>query len=61
MSKKLKVDENLCTGCATCASLCPECFEIGADFKSHVKKDAWDECDLNEVVDSCPMGAISYE
>lgn len=58
---KITIDENLCTGCGTCESVCPECFELGEDFKAHIKKDICDSCDLNEVVADCPVGAISYE
>ena len=58
---KIEVDENLCIGCGHCASVCPECFEIGDDGKSHVKNEACETCDLAEVAEDCPAGAISYE
>lgn len=58
---KLEIDENLCIGCGTCASECPECFELGDDDKSHVKKDTCEDCDIQDIVDDCPVGAISYE
>lgn len=58
---KLKVDENLCSGCGTCVSECPDCFEMGDDFKSHVKNEICENCDLSSVAADCPMGAISYE
>lgn len=58
---KLKVDENLCSGCGTCASECPDCFELGEDFKAHVKKESCDNCVVADVTADCPMGAISYE
>lgn len=58
---KLEVDENLCSGCGTCASECSECFEMGDDFKSHVKKETCENCNLDNVAADCPMGAISYE
>ena len=58
---KFIVDENLCSGCGTCEAMCPQCFKVEDDFKSHVLKDRCDECDPDEVVADCPMGAISYE
>lgn len=54
---KIKVNENICIGCGTCASLCEECFEIKGGI-SHVKKDECDGCNLNDVASSCPVGAI---
>jgi len=57
---KLEVDQNLCIGCGLCESLCPQCFKLGEDGKSHVLKDACVECNLDEVAESCPVGAISY-
>jgi ferredoxin len=61
MSKKLVIDEDLCEGCETCVSLCPDVFEI-VDGKAHVKNtDALDTCNIQEVIDSCPVGAIRFE
>lgn len=57
---KPSVNKGLCIGCGTCASLCPDCFELGDDLKSHVKDSCKEGCcDLQEVVDSCPVSAIS--
>ncbi len=58
---KFIVDENLCSGCGTCVSLCPDCFKLDDDYKSHVIKDSCDNCNNEEVAADCPMGAISYE
>lgn len=52
-----KVDKDLCIGCGLCVSLCPEVFELGKDGKSEVKNPSG-PCDLKEVVESCPVGAI---
>lgn len=57
---KINVDKEKCIGCGTCVSLCEECFEL-KDGISHPKKDACESCDLKEVADSCPVGAISIE
>ncbi len=58
---KIKIDENLCSGCGTCEAACPECFKVGENFKAHVIKQDCQGCDLDEVVADCPMGAISRE
>jgi ferredoxin len=53
-----KVDPKKCIGCGTCTAICPKVFELGDDGKSHViGKDG--NCNLKEVVESCPSGAIS--
>lgn len=57
---KAKVNEELCIGCGTCESLCPEVFKV-EDGKSHVISDNCDNCDCQNVIDSCPVSAISME
>ncbi len=59
---KVKVDENLCIGCGTCEALCPKVFKLDMDSgKSKVISDNCEECDCQEVVNSCPVNAISIE
>ncbi|MBU5557578.1 MAG: ferredoxin [Candidatus Aenigmatarchaeota archaeon] len=55
-----KVDRNKCIGCGACVSLCPDVFELGPDGKSRVKNQKG-KCDLQSVVDTCPVGAISLK
>lgn len=57
---KAKVDEDVCIGCGTCESLCPEVFKV-EDGKSHVISEDCGDCDCQSVVDSCPVSAISLE
>ncbi|MFZ2226201.1 MAG: ferredoxin [Candidatus Moraniibacteriota bacterium] len=57
---KAKVNEDLCIGCGTCESLCPEVFKI-EDGKSKVIAEDCGECDCQNVIDSCPVSAISME
>lgn len=52
------VNQDICIGCGTCESICPEMFRLNADGKSEVIKEAGD-CDIQFVIDSCPVGAIS--
>jgi len=54
------VDEEKCIGCGLCVSLCPETFELGDDGKSHVIGDC-SGCDCKNVVESCPVKAISLK
>jgi ferredoxin len=62
MAKRLIIDKDLCEGCETCVSLCPEVFALGDDGKAYIKNpDACNTCDCQEAIDSCPVGAISWE
>ena len=54
----VSVDANTCIGCGACVALCPDCFEIKSDGKSHVKAQACKKCNLNDVAAACPVGAI---
>ncbi|MFA6383493.1 MAG: ferredoxin [Parcubacteria group bacterium] len=57
---KPNVNADLCIGCGTCESLCPKVFKI-EDGKSHVIAEDCEDCDCQETVNSCPVGAISME
>lgn len=52
----VSIDKKQCIGCGTCASICPEGFEIKDDGKSHVKDDKA-KC-IHEAAESCPVEAI---
>jgi ferredoxin len=53
----VKIDKSICIGCGTCASICPEVFEMKGD-KASVKAEKDLPC-VDEAIDSCPVGAIS--
>jgi len=60
---KIRVDEAKCIGCGTCVSLCEDCFEMKGAI-SHPKNGGIcksEKCNLKEVAESCPVGAISIE
>lgn len=57
---KPKVNEELCIGCGTCESLCPSVFKL-ENGKSHTVSEECGDCNCQEAVDSCPVGAISME
>jgi ferredoxin len=52
------VNRDVCIGCGTCESICPEMFCLDPEGKSEVIKEAGD-CDIQFIIDSCPVGAIS--
>jgi len=59
---RIKIDEELCTGCGVCESLCPDVFQVGEDEKARVLLSGGSEdCDCQEAVDSCPAEAIIIE
>ncbi|WP_456369745.1 ferredoxin [Geoglobus sp.] len=59
---KAVVDADVCTGCGTCADICPEVFELGDDGIAHVVGDCGEFADCcTEAADSCPVGAITIE
>ena len=58
---KVKVDQDLCIGCGTCELMCSQCFQL-EDGKAQVVRDECSgdiECDMQDVIDSCPTEAIS--
>ena len=54
---KVTVDAEVCIGCGSCVSACPECFELNEDGKSKVIAQVC-SCDLEEVALDCPVQAI---
>lgn len=59
MSKPV-VNQDVCIGCGTCESLCPTVFKLEGG-KSHVVSEECKDCNCQEVVESCPVSAISLE
>jgi len=55
----VKVDEEKCIGCGSCASICEGVFEM-KEGKSHVKKgqDKSKAPCVKEAADSCPVSTI---
>lgn len=54
----ISVNKELCIGCGTCASLCPDSFKMGDDGKSEVINQEENEC-VKNAVESCPVQAIA--
>jgi ferredoxin len=57
----ISVDFDACEGCGTCAELCPDIFEIRDEKSWVLKEEGSEDCDLEEVVQSCPTEAIKVE
>lgn len=54
------VNQDLCIGCGICANICPGCFEMGEDFKSHIIEScncAAEGC-CDQAAGACPVQAI---
>ncbi|MCK4352272.1 ferredoxin [candidate division WOR-3 bacterium] len=67
---KVKIDEEKCTGCGICESLCPDIFEMVRHDLHHgveddiakVKTPEPDDIEcVKEAVESCPGEAIILE
>lgn len=56
----VKVNEELCIGCGACESMCPKIFKV-EDGKSHVVSEDSEGCDIDSIMDTCPVNAISKE
>lgn len=55
--KKMKIDQSVCIGCATCAGCYPDDIKINDSGLAEPITGEGDE----EAVNVCPVGAISVE
>ncbi len=60
MAKIPVVEADECTGCETCATICPEVFEMQDEKAVVVGPDKCDTCDCEEAIDTCPVECISW-
>lgn len=65
---KIKVDPIKCIGCGLCASISEKCFRINDQGKAEViegcgEDEGCKECEekVKEIIESCPVQAISNE
>ena len=64
MSKKIKVNQNLCIGCGACANLFPDVFKMNESNKAEAINSELcekDEARSQEIIDICPVRAIEIE
>lgn len=55
------VNADLCIGCGTCESLCPNVFQIEEGKSKVVVETCPEDCNCQEAVDACPVTAITIE
>lgn len=57
---KLAVDQKKCIGCGLCEALAPKTFRLNTKGKSEVIAEKGNsEVEIQNAIDSCPVGAIS--
>ncbi|MCD4705165.1 ferredoxin [bacterium] len=57
-----KVDQDKCIGCGVCVAVCEKCFKMEENGKAIALCDGSDcncDCNLDEVISTCPVDAIS--
>jgi ferredoxin len=53
------VDHDLCVGATLCVQLAPAAFRLDEEGRSlFAPEGAWDEADVQDAIDGCPMAAI---
>ncbi len=58
----VKLDQNKCIGCGSCAAVCPENFELQDSGKAHPLHEKIEELGCSQVAaESCPVQAINVE
>lgn len=58
----IKINEDLCIGCGACESMCSKVFKIEGGKSKVISEDCEGcGCDVEDVVDACPVNAISKE
>lgn len=60
--RKVIVKRDLCIGCGICVLLASKTFKLNKEGKAEViSQGKGSEKEIKEVIDSCPVGAISYQ
>ena len=62
MAKKPVIDADACTGCGLCEQIASNTFKVGDEGIAEVVDPAGDDEDtIQQAIDQCPAGAISWE
>lgn len=64
MAKKIEIDTSRCIGCGACAGMRPDVFALentAEGAKAHVLAQPSEENGIDEIINSCPVGAISHD
>lgn len=56
----IKLDKEACIGCAVCASMCPDVFEIQDDGKAGLISQENIDC-AKEAAEACPVSCITVD
>jgi ferredoxin len=59
--RKIKVDQELCTGAQICVIIVPGVFELNEEGKAYVvDPEGADDETIQRAIDQCPVQAISW-
>jgi ferredoxin len=63
MKRKVRIDENECIGCGSCADICPEVFEINHELEKSfvIMAEGGDEDCILDAMGECPMSCIFWD
>jgi ferredoxin len=63
MGRIVVLDQECCTGCGSCADLCPEVFELDevTEKASVIHPEGGKEECIEEAIATCPVECISWE
>ncbi len=63
MAREVIIDQEACSGCGTCAALAEDCFALSDETEKAyvVDSSACSEEEIQEAIDTCPEGAISWK
>jgi len=56
---KIKVNQETCIGCGSCASICPKSFKMVDGKAKEIKESVAKITCEKEAAEACPVGAIS--
>lgn len=62
MPKTIEINQELCIGCGTCEALCPQVFHLSDAGKAEIVPNHPENLPcIQEVVESCPVQAVSLK